>query len=93
MINHETGQVNAWKIAAWLAAAVLFVVVLWAVIASSVWGLQVATAGIYGRGEAHRQIQSAASRIVNYEYFFSWSGIPAASSSTPIFKPSGPLMP
>ncbi|OHA75481.1 MAG: hypothetical protein A3I38_00605 [Candidatus Wildermuthbacteria bacterium RIFCSPLOWO2_02_FULL_47_10] len=46
------------------------VLVLWIVLASAIWGFGVATAGIFGRGEAHKQIQSAANRIQAYDHFF-----------------------
>jgi hypothetical protein len=58
-------------------------VTLWLVLASSVWGLRVATAGLYGRGEARIQIQSAASRITNYELFFNrCAAVQAAEART-----------
>ena len=37
---------------------------------AAVWGIGVATAGIYGRGEAYKQIQSADFRIQGYQTFF-----------------------
>lgn len=43
--------------------------ILWG-LAIGVWGFSVATAGIYGRGEAHKQINSAEFRIQAYEHFF-----------------------
>ena len=39
-------------------------------LAWAIWGLQVATAGIYGRGEARIQIQSADFRIAAQATFF-----------------------
>lgn len=50
--------------------ALVGVIALYIVIASAVWGFGVATAGIFGRGEAHKQIQSADFRIQAYETFF-----------------------
>jgi len=44
-------------------------VALWLVVVA-IWGLGVATAGIYGRGEAHKDIQSADFRIQAYQTFF-----------------------
>lgn len=69
MIDDE-GNVNAWKVGFWIVAACVFFLVLWLALASAVWGLRVATAGIYGQGQARIQIQSASSRIANYEHFF-----------------------
>jgi len=37
---------------------------------AAIFGLQVATAGIVGRGKAHIEIQSAPSRISGYNHFF-----------------------
>lgn len=45
-------------------------IILWLVLASAIWGFGVATAGLYGRGEARKQIQSADFRITAYDYFF-----------------------
>lgn len=42
---------------------------IWGVIAIG-FGLRVATAGLYGRGQAHIQIQSSDFRIAAYESFF-----------------------
>lgn len=60
------GQPNWWV----AAFAVVVVIAFWMVIASAVWGLSVATAGVYGRGEARKQIQSASFRITAYDHFF-----------------------
>lgn len=49
-------------------------IVLWIVLASAIWGFGVATAGIYGRGEARKQIQSAEFRIEAYQHFFNMCG-------------------
>ena len=48
---------------------ILFLGIIWAFVALS-FGMQVATAGLVGRGEARIQIQSAGSRIANYNHFF-----------------------
>lgn len=53
-----------------IIAAIFGAAVVWVMLASALWGFSVATAGIYGRGEAHKQIQSAGSRIANYNHFF-----------------------
>lgn len=58
------------KAVTWIAVTVAIVIGLWLVIASAVWGLRVATAGIYGQGEARVKIQSAEFRIEAYQYFF-----------------------
>jgi hypothetical protein len=63
-------RVNTWLAIAWCVGGLLLIMVLWIGLASAVWGLRVATAGIYGRGEARIQIQSAASRIGAYNHFF-----------------------
>lgn len=47
----------------------LFIVFVWGIFALS-FGMQVATAGLVGRGEARIQIQSAGSRISSYNHFF-----------------------
>jgi hypothetical protein len=54
----------------WTILAVVLLVGLWLGVASAIWGFGVATAGIYGRGEARKQIQSAPFRIEAYQYFF-----------------------
>ncbi len=48
---------------------VLAVVLVWG-IAAGAWGLGVATGGLYGSGEAYKQIHSADFRIVAYDHFF-----------------------
>lgn len=53
-----------------VAAGGSAVFVLVFALVAGIWGLRVATAGIYGRGEAHRQVQSAPSRIAAYNHFF-----------------------
>jgi hypothetical protein len=45
------------------------IALIWGLVAG-IWGLGVATAGIYGRGEAHKEINSADFRIAAYESFF-----------------------
>lgn len=61
---------NMGRLALWIVAGAVFFLVLWIVLASSVWGLRVATAGLVGRGEARIQIQSAEFRITAYNHFF-----------------------
>lgn len=58
------------KIILWGLLSIIGVLVLWMVLASAIWGFGVATAGIYGRGEARKEIQSAPFRIQAYQYFF-----------------------
>lgn len=55
-----------WKIG---IAVVLAMLAIWGIVVAG-WGLGVATAGLYGRGEAHKQIQSADFRIAAYNQFF-----------------------
>jgi hypothetical protein len=52
-------------IALYMGAVVLLAVIGWAI-----WGLGVATAGIFGQGEAHKEIQSSDFRIQAYQTFF-----------------------
>ncbi len=59
-----------WKAFMWCAIVVVAIVGAWLIIASAIWGLGVATAGLYGRGEAQKQIQSAEFRIEAYQYFY-----------------------
>lgn len=54
----------------WSIVSFIGVIALWLVIASAIWGFGVATAGIFGRGEAHKEIQSADFRIQAYQTFF-----------------------
>ncbi len=49
---------------------ITIMVVFWLAIASSLWGFSVATAGVHGRGEAKKQLQSAGYRISAYDHFF-----------------------
>lgn len=51
-------------------SSIALVLVVWIAFASAIWGFGVATAGIYGRGEARKQIQSAEMRIPAYNHFF-----------------------
>jgi len=55
-----------WKV---IGLSVCFVACVWGLVAG-IWGLGVATAGIYGRGEARKQIQSADFRIAAYNHFY-----------------------
>ena len=66
----EEKEFSVWRLTKWIVAIILGSVLLWLAIASAVWGLRVATAGIYGRGQAHIQIQSADFRIAAYDHFF-----------------------
>lgn len=50
--------------------SIVGIVALWLVVASAIWGFGVATAGIFGSGEARKQIQSAEFRIEAYQHFF-----------------------
>lgn len=52
-----------------IVLAVIGIVLVWGLVAG-IWGLGVATAGLYGRGEAHKVINSADFRIAAYEHFF-----------------------
>lgn len=69
-IYTEEKGFNARRTIMWTVLIVVLLVGLWLAIASSIWGLRVATAGLYGRGEARIQIQSAPFRIEAYQYFF-----------------------
>jgi hypothetical protein len=60
----------AGKIILWSILALVGGTVLWIAIVSAVWGFGVATAGIYGKGEARKQIQSADFRFQAYQTFF-----------------------
>lgn len=62
------------KIIGWSLVALVGVIALYLVIGSAVWGFGVATAGIFGRGEARKQIQSAEFRIEAYQTFFNQCG-------------------
>ncbi len=53
----------------WVAFAVAVILVIWLFVVA-VWGIGVATAGIFGSGEAYKQIQSAEFRIEAYQYFY-----------------------
>ncbi len=50
--------------------SLLGAIILWIVIASAIWGFGVATADIFGRGEAHKKIHSANFRMEAYDKFF-----------------------
>jgi len=53
-----------------IVASVVFVVaVLWGITAT-IWGMGVATAGIYGRGTQIKQVNSAENRTFQYNHFF-----------------------
>lgn len=54
----------------WVIVVAVFVLLLmWSMVAIS-FGLEVATAGLVGRGQAHIEIQSAPFRLEAYNYFF-----------------------
>lgn len=68
--NEKEGRINGWTAAgSVLLIAIVFLSIVWVVTFFS-FGIRVATAGLVGRGEARIQIQSAGSRIANYELFF-----------------------
>ena len=69
-VYNEKEGFNFWKAVMWTAVSLAIIVGLWVGITSMVWGLRVATAGLYGRGEARIQIQSAPFRIQAYQSFF-----------------------
>lgn len=60
------GNIIVWR---FILTVVIVLVAIWTITAA-VWGFGVATAGIYGRGEAHKQINSANFRIPAYDHFF-----------------------
>lgn len=64
--NSKEQRINAWTVILW---AVVGILVLWGLVIA-VWGFRVATAGIYGAGEARIQIQSAEFRIAAVNRFF-----------------------
>lgn len=66
----ENIRINWWQIIKWSGGGILLILLLWMGIASAIWGFRVATAGIYGAGEARREIQSAPFRIGAYQTFF-----------------------
>ncbi|OGY23554.1 MAG: hypothetical protein A2126_03000 [Candidatus Woykebacteria bacterium GWB1_45_5] len=68
--NEREQRLNYWTTGFWAAFIIVVIIGFWLVIASTIWGLRVATAGIYGRGEAHIQIQSAPFRLEAYQSFF-----------------------
>lgn len=57
------------KVSKIIGLGLLGVALVWLLIAA-IWGLGVATAGIYGRGEAEKRLESAQFRIVAYDHFF-----------------------
>lgn len=68
------GNIPVGKIIGWSILAILGVIALWLLLASAIWGFGVATAGIFGSGEARKQIQSAEFRIEAYQTFFNQCG-------------------
>lgn len=67
---YENENVPVGKIIFYSILSIVGILVLWVALASAIWGFGVATAGIFGRGEAHKQIQSAPYRITAYDHFF-----------------------
>lgn len=57
------------KVLGWIFVSIIIFGVLIGMTAA-LFGLEVATAGIVGRGKAHIEIQSAPSRIGGYNHFF-----------------------
>lgn len=53
-----------------IALILIAIIAFWFLLASAIWGIGVTTAGIFGRGEAYKQIQSADFRIQAYQIFF-----------------------
>jgi len=58
------------RLVLYYVGAMIFIMGLVFGVIAGVWGLRVATAGLYGRGEARVQIQSAPFRIEAYQSFF-----------------------
>lgn len=63
-------QVGVRKAIILSVTAIFGLIALWLIIGSAIWGFGVATAGIFGRGEAEKRIQSAEFRIQAYDRFF-----------------------
>jgi hypothetical protein len=70
MTTDDEFKVNWWKVIGVTLLSITGVLVAWVIFASAIWGFGVATAGIYGRGEARKIIQSAEFRIPAYNHFF-----------------------
>ena len=68
--NKEENRVNGWIAAVYSILSIAAMLGIIFAFTAGIWGLKVATAGIYGRGEARIQIQSATFRIAAYELFF-----------------------
>jgi len=64
--NKGEQRLNGWTVVMYLIG---LGIAIWLLIIGF-WGFGVATANIFGRGEAHKQIQSAPFRIGAYQYFF-----------------------
>ena len=63
-------DISVKRVILYIVLGMVGILLLWLVIASTIWGFGVATAGIFGRGEAHKQIQSSEFRIESYQHFF-----------------------
>lgn len=68
--NDKEERLSLGALAGWIVGILLFAFVLTWAFAGLNFALRVATAGIYGRGEAHIQIQSAPFRLEAYQSFF-----------------------
>lgn len=60
------GNVHPWH----FVFTIIGILLAFWVLSIGIWGFGVATAGIYGRGEAHKQLNSAEFRITSYNHFF-----------------------
>ncbi len=67
--TNKGGIMRSSDVAKVVGITIAVLIVAWLIIAAF-WGLGVATAGLYGRGEAHKQIQSADFRLAAYNHFF-----------------------
>lgn len=73
-------RTDAPRVGSWVLTGFLILVVCWA-LAAGIWGLGVATAGIYGKGEAHKTQQSGNNRIFQDQHFFQLYGDIKAQTS------------
>lgn len=75
------GNITGWHPMHFVFTIVAVLALIWG-LSIAVWGFEVATAGIYGRGEAHKQLNSAGFRIQSYNHFFeACSGIQGLEGS------------
>jgi hypothetical protein len=70
LYDEGTDRIYVGRIVALCAA---FIAAMW-VLTVVIWGLGVATAGIYGKGEAHKFQQSSTNRITQNTHFFDLYG-------------------